>query len=79
MKHPSCDKISLKEMYLLTGQEEKDITSNLFAHVNLYDCTDGGLQVVPLGLGSVEYFNRMSSARNIHQRGVVKVLLFLPK
>lgn len=71
MKHVIRDKT-----YLLTSQKEKDITSNLFAHVNLYDGTDGGLQVVPLGLGSVEYLNRMCTARNIHQRGVVKVLLF---
>lgn len=59
--------------YLLSREEEKDITGFLLTHVYLYDGADGCLEVVALGLGRVEYLHWVCPSGHGQQWAAVKV------
>lgn len=52
------------EFYLLTGEEEKNITFVFFTHVDLDHSPDGRLQVVPFRFRRVEYLHGMRAPRD---------------
>lgn len=60
---------------LLACEEQQDISSNFFTHVNLNYSSNGSFKVVPFWLWCVENFDRMGSTRHIHQWCIVKILL----
>ena len=65
--------------YLLTSEEEQNVTLFSLTHVDLQHCADGSLQVVTLRLWGVKYFHRVGPTRYTHQRCIVEVLLLLTK
>ena len=48
----------------MSSEEEKYISLDLLADVDLYDSPDGSFKVVPLWLRSVEDLHRVSATRN---------------
>mmetsp|Transcript_20473 Transcript_20473/g.61034 ORF Transcript_20473/g.61034 Transcript_20473/m.61034 type:complete len:369 (-) Transcript_20473:525-1631(-) len=61
---------------LLAREEEQDVPFGLRV-VDLDHGPDGSLEVVPLGLGSVEDLHRVCPARDVQQRRLVEVGLHL--
>ena len=48
----------------MSGEKEEDVSLDLLTDVDLYDCPDGGFEIVPLWLGGVEDLHGVSTTRN---------------
>ncbi len=73
--HLALDALARLLDLLLAGEEEEDVTLDLFADVDLDDGPDGGFHVVLLGLGCVEDFDRVRPTGDGHKRRVIEVRL----
>lgn len=63
--------------YLLSGEKEQYISLVFLAHVDLDDCANRRLQIVPLRLGRVEDLYGMRPAGNSEQGATVEINLEL--
>ena len=61
---------------LLASKEYENITRRLTL-VNLYSCSNCGLEIISLRVLGIEYFNGVKSSRYTQQRGVKEVSLEL--
>ncbi len=62
-------------LYLLSCQEQQDVSLHFLTHVYLEHCPDRGFQVIPLWLRCVEDLHGMSATRHAHKGSIVKVVL----
>ena len=62
-------------MYLLSSEEEQDVSLDLLTHVYLQHGAYSSLQVVTFWLRRVEDLHRVSTTRHAHQGRIVKVVL----